>query len=145
MDEKIKLYLSLIIKHFKLEDETIESLYDKFEHISEITSNKIRFDVGLNVSWGNVEHTMNKIKHNYAIDMLKKYANEEALNKYMENESFKYKDKIDLGTIIAKRFIIYPMSEALPTHNYVKRTFKSSYDMWEFEHIENTNYGIAYN
>lgn len=118
MENNIDKYLGLIIQHFSLEEETIDSLKKKFE-IKHLTKNRIRFDITLETSYSKIT----KIINDYS--------------QYGE-----YKPTKDISSIVGSKFIVYPTTESEQIHKFVKQRF-SRYNYWEFEQIDN-EYSIAY-
>ena len=134
-----EIYLPLLIKHFDLTDETIDSLSEQL-FFEEITKKRVRITKKGNID---LPYTINKGIHEVVKDKLKKYADESALTKYMEEEGWKYEPKKVLSSIYANTFIIYHNDNEQETHHYVRKYYPSRYDMWEFEKI-NDEFSIAY-
>ena len=133
-------YIDLIIEHFNLSDETTESLNKRFS-IKKLTKNRIFFNKVSNFS--DIKRMSNVIIHESIIKALKKYADENALNKYMENEGYKYDSRNTIDNILASKFLIYPTKDYDLAFKYIKNNYKD-YNMWEFETIDDI-YSIAYN
>lgn len=73
-----------------------------------------------------------------------KYADENALQKYMKEEGYKYEKNL-LENIIAKTFFIYNISKRTEMFNELKFSpiYKRRFDMFEFEKL-NDKFLIAY-
>lgn len=134
-----EVYLPLLIKHFDLTDETIDSLNEQL-FFEEIAKDRVRITKMNNLD---LTYTINKGIHEAVKDKLKKYADESALAKYMEEEGWKYEPKKIISSICANTFIIYHNDDTQETHHYVRKYYPSRYDMWEFEKI-NDEFSIAY-
>mgnify|MGYP006359223609 FL=1 len=81
-----EIYLPLMIKHFNLTDETIDSLNEQL-FFEEITKKRVRITKKNNID---LTYTINKGIHEAIKEKFKKYADENALTKYMEEEGWKY-------------------------------------------------------
>lgn len=84
--------------------------------------------------------------HLAIVEALKKYADNDALDKYMQEEGYQYEESREgtIENIIAQKFIVYPSENNEAVHNQLSRL--SSYDFWEFEDIDGVfGYKIAYN
>ena len=77
-----EVYLPLLIKHFDLTDETIDSLSEQL-FFEEIAKDRVRITKMNNLD---LTYAINKGIHEAVKDKLKKYADESALAKYMEKE-----------------------------------------------------------
>ena len=131
MEEEKKLvfdqYLGVLIEQFDLFHETIESLKEKLTW-KFIQAEVVLFMKKNQVVYDSFKQRYDKARHKKTIDILKKYANEEALLKYMEDEGWKYKDKDMEGYVDGVKFncfVVYPKKD----DELVK---KSSNDLWEF-------------
>ena len=132
-------YLPLLIEHFSLTDETIDSLNEKL-YYEKLTNKRIRITKKDNID---LNYTINRSIHEVIVEKFKKYADEVALAKYMEEEGHKYQPKSVISSIMAKTFIIYTNDNSAETHHYIRKYYPSRYDMWEFEKI-NEEFSIAY-
>lgn len=142
MENQIELYLSLIIEHFELLDESVESLKNKLDYTI-ITKHRILFTKAKNQAFKDLTDFVNKKNHNYAIHILKKYADEIALNKYMENEGYKFVDNINLNSIKVNNIIIFPTNDTKQIFNYLHKNFTNEIDLFKLEHIDE-KYSIIY-
>ena len=144
-NELVDTYLGFIIKHFDLRSETIVSLKDKLDYDFE-TEERISFKKNSNSHGSEITDVLNRHAHKKVVAALKKYADSDALEMYMQEEGYKYESSYyesTLGNIIAEKFIIYPSSDDKYVHNRLKHS--SSYNSWEFEDIDGVeSYKIAY-
>ena len=76
-----EVYLPLLIKHFDLTDETIDSLNEQL-FFEEIAKDRVRITKMNNLD---LTYTINKGIHEVVKDKLKKYADEKALECYKED------------------------------------------------------------
>lgn len=142
MENQVELYLSLIIEHFELLDESVESLKNKLDYTI-ITKHRILFTKTKNQAFKVLTDFVSKKNYNYAIHILKKYADEIALNKYMENEGYKFVDNINLNSIKINNIIIFPTNDTKQIFNYLHKNFNNEIDLFKLEHIDE-KYSIIY-
>ena len=131
MEEEKKLvfdqYLGVLIEQFDLSHETIKSLKEKLTW-KFIQAKVVLFMKKNQVIYDSFKERYDMARHKKTINILKKYANEEALLKYMEDEGWKYKDKDMEGYVDGVKFncfVVYPKKD----DELVK---KSSNDLWKF-------------
>ena len=144
--ELVNKYFGFIIKHFVLKNETVESLKSKLDYNFE-TKERISFRKNATAHSIEITNVFKRSAHRVVTDALKKYADFDAFERYMQEEGYMYEKEhyeTTLENILAERFIIYPSSNNQSVHNQLKRL--SNYDNWEFEDIDGeTEYKIAYN
>lgn len=138
--------LSLLKEYFEL-DETINDLsnkvnvsFEKGHHCDDY----IKIEKKDMLGWDNVTNTIELSLHRARKNVLLKYADEKALQKYMKEEGYKY-EKNTLENINAKRFFIYNVSKRTEMINELKFSpiYKRRFDMFEFEKL-NDEFLIAY-
>ena len=134
-----EIYPSLLIEHFNLTDETEENLIMNFE--SKFLS--IKRVVVTKPSMYSLQRNVSKSLHENTVNILKKYADDTALEKYMKAEGWKYEPKNDMHTILAYIFIIFECDNIDKLIKYVRDHY-SNFNSWEFEKIKD-GYFIAYN
>lgn len=137
-----KIYLNLFIKHFNLENETAESLSKKL-NIKKETKNRIVFTKTDEFIKQTKIDALGYGVNEAIMDALRKYADEDALHKYIKEEGYKYNDMFtgNLMNVYATKFIMYPNSDDEIVHKNLKKL--SRYNYWEFEDVNN-EYKIAY-
>ena len=143
MEEKKfkEIYLPLMIKHFGLTKETAESLYKQVD-CTTLTKKRVCISKK-QTPFGLLQQSFGRGVHEEVLLKLKKYAGEDAVKKYMEEEGWKYDSIGTLKSIGAKTFIIYSADNKEQTFKYIKKTYPNRIDMWEFEKIDD-NFSIAY-
>ena len=133
--------LSLLKEYFEL-DETINELSNKVD---------ISFEKGyycdeyIKIERKDIlTNTIELFFHEERKNALLKYADENALQKYMKEEGYKYEKNL-LENIIAKTFFIYNISKRTEMLNELKFSpiYKRRFDMFEFEKL-NDEFLIAY-
>jgi hypothetical protein len=134
-----EIYLSLLIEHFNLTDETEDNLKMCFE--SKFLSSK-RVIV-TKPSMYSLQRNISKSFHENVVNTLKKYADDTALEKYMKAEGWMYEHKNDMHTILAYTFIIFECDSIDKLIKYVRDRY-TNFNFWEFEKIKD-GYFIAYN
>ena len=134
--------LSLLKEHFKL-DETINDLSNKV-NISFVKGYYCDDYIKIEKKYMPVTNTIKLFFHEERKNALLKYADENALQKYMEEEGYKY-EKDTLESINAKTFLIYKVSKRTDMLNELKFSviYKRRFDMFEFEKL-NEEFLIAY-
>lgn len=85
-----KIYLNLFIKHFNLENETAESLSKKL-NIKKETKNRIVFTKTDEFIKQTKIDALGYGVNEAIMDALRKYADDDALHKYIKEEGYKYK------------------------------------------------------
>lgn len=143
--EKEKI-LSLLKECFEL-DETINELSNKVDISFEkghYCDDYVKIEKKDMLGWDNVTNTIELSLHRTRKNVLLKYADENALQKYMEEEGYKY-EKNTLESINAKTFLIYNISKRTEMINELKFSpiYKRRFDMFEFEKL-NDEFLIAY-
>lgn len=138
--------LSLLKEYFEL-DETINELSNKLDVSFEkghYCDEYIKVEKQDTFGWGNVTNTIEASLHKARKNALLKYADETALQKYMEEEGYKYEKK-SLDNINAKTFIIYDISKRTDMINELQFSpvYKRKFDRFEFDLINN-KFLIAY-
>ena len=138
--------LSLLKEYFKL-DETINELSNKVNVSFEkgyYCDEYIKIEKKDMLGWDNVTNSIEFCLHRTRKNALLKYADENALQKYMEEEGYKY-EKNTLESINAKTFLIYKVSKRTDMLNELKFSviYKRRFDMFEFEKL-NDEFLIAY-
>lgn len=144
-EKLIEKYLGLIIKHFNLTKESVDSLKDKFD-IQEQTKSRIAFTKKTETNFSMFTNELKRGAHLAIVEALKKYADSDAIERYMDEEGYQYEESREgtIENIIAQKFIVYPSENNEAVHNQLRRL--SSYDFWEFEDIDGViGYKIAYN
>ena len=129
--------LGLIIMHFNLKDETIDSLREKLTWKFE-SKRRIVFEKKSDIDAKYVGDILENENHKRAIELLRKYGTEEMVQKYIKDES--YKDGSDqrvIGMIYAQIFIVCPKEEVQTVEN--RLSYRKKYDLWEFEEIKGSN------
>lgn len=139
--EKEKI-LSLLKEYFEL-DETINELSNKVD----ISFEKGHYcDEYIKIEKKDmlVTNTIELFFHEERKNALLKYADENALQKYMKEEGYKYEKNL-LENIIAKTFFIYNISKRTEMINELKFSpiYKRRFNMFEFEKL-NDEFLIAY-
>jgi hypothetical protein len=140
--------LSLLKEYFEL-DETINELSDKLDVFFEkgrYCKDYIIVEKKDTFGWGNVTNSIEASLHKARKNALLKYADEIALQKYMEEEGYKYEKK-SLEDINAKTFIICDIIKR-SIHDMVNELkfsplYKRRFNMFEFDTINN-KFFIAY-
>lgn len=146
MEDKMKLaldqYLNVLIKQFNLSHEDNESLKVKLTYRF-MQEDVILFIKNSQVLCDTLKQSFDKARHKKTIDILKKYADEAAILKYMEDEGWKYEDKDMEGYIDGVKFncfIVYPKKD----DDSIEKVFddlwkfaKSVGKLWEFKEIDN--------
>lgn len=138
--------LSLLKKYFEL-DETINELSNKIDISFEkghYCDDYIKVEKKDMFGWDNVTNSIELSLHKERKNVLLKYADEIALQKYMKEEGYKY-EKNSLESINAKTFFIYNISKRTEMINELKFSpiYKRRFDMFEFEKL-NDEFLIAY-
>ena len=138
--------LSLLKKYFEL-DETINELSNKVDISFEkghYCDDYIKVEKKDMFGWDNVTNSIELSLHKERKNVLLKYADEIALQKYMKEEGYKY-EKNSLESINAKTFFIYNISKRTEMINELKFSpiYKRRFDMFEFEKL-NDEFLIAY-
>lgn len=138
--------LSLLKECFEL-DETINDLSNKVNISFEkghYCDDYIKIEKKDMLGWDNVTNTIELSLHKARKNVLLKYADENALQKYMKEEGYKY-EKNSLECINAKTFFIYNISKRTEMINELKFSpiYKRRFDMFEFEKL-NDEFLIAY-
>ena len=144
-EKLIEKYLGLIIKHFNLTKESVDSLKDKFD-IQWQTKSRLAFTKKSSTNFSILTNELKRGTHLAIVEALKKYADNDSLDKYMQEEGYQYEESREgtIENIIAQEFIVYPSDNNEAVHNQLSRL--SSYDFWEFEDIDGVfGYKIAYN
>lgn len=134
--------LSLLKEHFKL-DETINDLSNKV-NISFVKGYYCDDYIKIEKKYMPVINSIKLFVHEERKNVLLKYADENALQKYMKEEGYKYEKNL-LENIIAKTFFIYNISKRTEMINELKFSpiYKRRFDMFEFEKL-NDEFLIAY-
>ena len=138
--------LSLLKEYFEL-DETINELSNKVDISFEkghYCDDYIKVEKKDMFGWDNVTNSIELSLHKERKNVLLKYADEIALQKYMKEEGYKY-EKNSLESINAKTFFIYNISKRTEMINELKFSpiYKRRFDMFEFEKL-NDEFLIAY-
>lgn len=138
--------LSLLKEYFEL-DETINELSNKIDISFEkghYCDDYIKVEKKDMFGWDNVTNSIELSLHKERKNVLLKYADEIALQKYMKEEGYKY-EKNSLESINAKTFFIYNISKRTEMINELKFSpiYKRRFDMFEFEKL-NDEFLIAY-
>ena len=138
--------LSLLKEYFEL-DETINELSNKVDISFEkghYCDDYIKVEKKDMFGWDNVTNSIELSLHKERKNVLLKYADEIALQKYMKEEGYKY-EKNSLESINAKTFFIYNISKRTEMINELKFTpiYKRRFNMFEFEKL-NDEFLIAY-
>lgn len=138
--------LSLLKEYFEL-DETINELSNKIDISFEkgyYCDDYIKVEKKDMFGWGNVTNSIELSLHKERKNVLLKYADEIALQKYMKEEGYKY-EKNSLESINAKTFFIYNISKRTEMINELKFSpiYKRRFGMFEFEKLNN-EFLIAY-
>ena len=134
--------LSLLKEYFEL-DETINELSNKVD-ISFEKGHYCDDYIKIEKKHMFVTNTIKLFFHEERKNTLLKYADENALQKYMKEEGYKYEKNL-LENIIAKTFFIYNISKRTEMINELKFSpiYKTRFDMFEFEKL-NDEFLIAY-
>ena len=101
-EKLIEKYLGLIIKHFNLTKESVDSLKDKFD-IQEQTKSRIAFTKKTETNFSMFTNELKRGAHLAIVEALKKYADSDALERYMDEEG-RFVDKCSCKKIIHKSF-----------------------------------------
>lgn len=138
--------LSLLKECFEL-DETINELSNKVDISFEkghYCDDYIKVEKKDMFGWDNVTNSIELSLHKERKNVLLKYADEIALQKYMKEEGYKY-EKNSLESINAKTFFIYNISKRTEMINELKFSpiYKRRFNMFEFEKL-NDEFLIAY-
>lgn len=138
--------LSLLKEYFEL-DETINELSNKVNISFEkghYCDDYIKVEKKDMFGWDNVTNSIELSLHKERKNVLLKYADEIALQKYMKEEGYKY-EKNSLESINAKTFFIYNISKRTEMINELKFSpiYKRRFGMFEFEKLNN-EFLIAY-
>ena len=134
--------LSLLKECFEL-DETINELSNKVD-ISFEKGHYCDDYIKIEKKYMSVTNSIKLFFHEERKNALLKYADENALQKYMKEEGYKYEKNL-LENIIAKTFFIYNISKRTDMLNELKFSplYKERFDMFEFEKL-NDKFLIAY-
>lgn len=149
MEEEKKLvfdqYLGVLIEQFNLSHETIESLKEKLTW-KFIQAEVVLFMKKSQVVYDSFKQRYDKARHKKTIDILKKYANEESILKYMEDEGWKYEDKNEeelegyIDGVKFNCFVVYSKKDdgiKEKTFNELWKFAKSVGRLWYFKEIDN--------
>lgn len=129
--------LGLIIKHFNLKDETIDSLREKLTWKFE-TKRRIVFEKKRDIDSKYIGDVLENESHKRAIEVLRKYGTEEIVQKYITDENYKdCSDERVIEMIYAQIFIVCPKEEVQTVEN--RLSYRKKFDLWEFEEIKGSN------
>lgn len=134
-----KDWLSLLIKHFDLVDETPQSLFFNVS-IRELSSKRVVITKNPFCGFSNI---VGGSIHKEIVNAFKKYADDTALEKYMKAEGWKYEPKKNITTILANTFLIFECNSIYDIQKYVNKIYSSRCDMFEFEQLDDKHF-IAY-
>jgi hypothetical protein len=129
----------LLIEHFNFSDDKSYSLDSdvKFSlsNDGKAIIKKLKYSI-------NVSRTFNERFHKIRLEALRNYADENAVQRYMENEGFKYLYNHSLYKSPYTDFVIFPIEQKLIIHKYLTKHYEDS----EYFIIEEMNdeYCIAY-
>ena len=87
----IEKYLGLIIKHFNLTKESVDSLKDKFD-IQWQTKSRLAFTKKRSTNFSILTNELKRGTHLAIVEALKKYADNDSLDKYMQEEGYQYEE-----------------------------------------------------
>lgn len=129
-EELVNQYLWVLIKQFNLSHETSESLKKKLDW--EIKKEGvILFTKRSRLLGDSIMKTFDKALHKKAVDVLKKYADDLSLLRYMEAEGYKYDEDKEgyIDFIKARRFLIFPKG----LKEEIKKSSKTgAYGLYQF-------------
>jgi hypothetical protein len=136
MEEK---YFNLVLNHFGITKET----YDDWKHRCNVgTTNDgfLFFEKHPNTDFG---YRIGLSLHHSIVDAFRKYADNNALSKYMEGEGHKFEPNSSLSAITANIFYVCENKDKEKLIKSIKKLHRSRFDMFEFEDMDN-GYFIAY-
>lgn len=137
MEEK---YFNLLLNHFGITKET----YDNWKHRCNVgitNDGFIFFEKHPNTDFS---YRIALSLHHTIIEVFRRYADNNALSKYMEGEGHKYEPNSSLSGIMANIFYICEIKDKEKLIKSIKRLHRSRFDRFEFEDMDN-GYFIAYN
>lgn len=125
------LALRIIAECFGIENN--EQLDGDLDY-TDLTNHRCRLVKSSSAVWGEASATINCGLYKYAVDMLRKYASEDAANRYMA-ENAHMSGPLGIRGIKAGKFIIDDKRDAL--HRYVKSKFGGcEYSLFEFDDVD---------
>lgn len=136
--------LKLLKGYLNLYKESVETLDSKLHHI-EITKSRVYFERSNDSCIKALNDSLEKVRHNAIVEAFKKYADKDALEKYMLSEGNEYEKDLD-GTLEnwnAKVFFIFKKKDYDATMKYMKNHYKTRFSLFEIGDI-NSEYCIAY-
>ena len=134
-EKLVNQYLWVLIKQFNLSHETGESLKKKLDW--EIKQEGvILFTKRSRLLGDSIMKTFDKALHKKAVEVLKRYADDLSLLRYMEAEGYKYDEDKEgyIDFIKARKFLIFPKE----LKEEIKKTSKTGvYGLYHFVECDN--------
>ena len=136
MEEK---YFNLLLNHFGITKET----YDDWKYRCKIGITSDGFLFFEKHPTTDLAYLIGLSSHESIVKAFKKYADNNALSKYMEKEGYKFAPDSSLSGINAKIFYICEIKDKEKLIKSIKKLHRSQFDTFEFEDMGN-EYFIAY-
>lgn len=143
-EELVNQYLWVLIKQFNLSHENSESLKKKLDWVFK-QEGVILFTKRSQMLGDSIMKTFDKALHKKAVQVLKKYADELSLLKYMEAEGYKFEENKEgyIDSINARRFLIFPKG----LKEEIKESLKKenlTYELYQFAECDGTDLMIGW-